>query len=527
MANTAIPPFLSGKLAKLVAISGALVALAAYGITGTSGPLVRATGPAITNATMTSAVLTTPTIDGVASSPAMRRYQTVDYLAGVSKELTVLPIEVGFSAATGRQGAWSITKPGTSSVVLNDSDHYGSGTDCALFTTDGQTGTASGGLIITSPTYTNAIDFTDSFPVLAIKVADFTALKDLGQFVLYATSDSGSFSTNNYNWSSLDHNDANPTARYLTPDGQWLLLAFPFSQANTTGSPNRAAIKTLRFKIFDNYSGSGGAVAQAVVRLGMLGISRNTNGPFPNGVVTITMDDGRAGQYSYAFPAMESRNMRGTAYVITEQIGVSSYMTEAQLNNLAAHGWDVAPHAYREAVHTSGFPSVGAAGTIADLSQAIVYHRARGWDIRHFADPRGMFNAETNAAVMGLGAATLSTTYGNDTTLKNIETWPPVARERVTRFTATSLTTTTIKQWVDNVKAYRLWGIIAFHNFITGATSGSDWNKDDFVQFVEYLVQQGVPVRTMSQMMPRRHRKRSSRLTRMKRPSCHCTGERA
>ena len=60
--------------------------------------------------------------------------------------------------------------------------------------------------------------------------------------------------------------------------------------------------------------------------------------------IAITFDDGNAGQYEYALPALIARGMTATFYVTTNWVGQPGYMTWAQLRDLVACGMSVQSH---------------------------------------------------------------------------------------------------------------------------------------------------------------------------------------
>jgi peptidoglycan/xylan/chitin deacetylase (PgdA/CDA1 family) len=60
--------------------------------------------------------------------------------------------------------------------------------------------------------------------------------------------------------------------------------------------------------------------------------------------VAITFDDGDAGQYEHAFPALLRRGMTATFYITTDWVGNSGYMTWEQIRHMAALGMSIQSH---------------------------------------------------------------------------------------------------------------------------------------------------------------------------------------
>jgi peptidoglycan/xylan/chitin deacetylase (PgdA/CDA1 family) len=458
-----------------------------YGTTGTGGALARATAP----------VLTTPIVDGVKSSPE-RQAAITAAIAGVSpspKTFYSVPIDVGFAA-------WTGSATGAGSVVKQDAtDHYGAGVDCAVLNGDGAGATVS----ISSPTRSTAIDFTNSFPVVAIQVASYAALKNGGGFSLYASSDStlGTYS-HYFQWTWPDPNAANSTTRWVSPDGQWVLVPLYFTSMATAhypggeSPPSRASIYQFRFRIYDTWT-SGDPVAAPHVKLGYLGIGRDVVGQYPNGVITLTFDDGY--DLALALPELEARGYKGTLHLIDESLGAAGRLTIAGVNSLRALGWDTALHSHTIAAHNTNYAALGATAALADIQAQIAAFDALGWDRRWFAYPSGAWTGEVLAAVMGTGVRSARTVWLDQAGLR-AENWPPPMPGQLAAFSPYSHTVAQINAWIDLVKTQKNWGILALHSVTTSATNLNNLHKDDFAAVIEHIAQAGIPVRTMSQMLP-------------------------
>ncbi|GMA14498.1 polysaccharide deacetylase family protein [Deinococcus metallilatus] len=67
---------------------------------------------------------------------------------------------------------------------------------------------------------------------------------------------------------------------------------------------------------------------------------------YPRSVKTATFrfDDGFESVYQVAFPALRELGVRATVYPILDQIGQPGHMTQAQLDELRAAGWEIGSH---------------------------------------------------------------------------------------------------------------------------------------------------------------------------------------
>ncbi|MCZ6798865.1 MAG: polysaccharide deacetylase family protein [Nitrospirae bacterium] len=60
--------------------------------------------------------------------------------------------------------------------------------------------------------------------------------------------------------------------------------------------------------------------------------------------VAITFDDGQLSDYIVAFPELAKRNMRGTFYVITDDIEKEGRLTWSQIREMQDHGMEIGSH---------------------------------------------------------------------------------------------------------------------------------------------------------------------------------------
>ena len=386
---------------------------------------------------------------------------------------------------------WTATTGGSSTISLTDSDHYGSGTSCARLTSDG----ANGDCYISSPVLTDTIDLMNNgILMLAIKT-DNAALLTSTPYTIYAGSDASGY-TNYLKWNPYEPAGAS-VIRYNTPDGVWTMLMLHPVIAQTTGSPVLTAITQLRIKIT---STSG---TPTDVRFGAVLLAKNSFATYPNGAVSITFDDARSGQGTYAFPMLGQRRIKGTFYLVDDYVGSDSnnYMTMAQVAAIRADGHTIGYHSSAVAAHSNRYPGIGAAAAAADLQRSFVTHLANGWedpgDPRHFAWPGGEWDADTFSAVSALGLQSMRLTGGSAT---QMETFPPVDKLKIVSASSTGVLTTLAlkKAWFDVVKAQKAWGVLAEHQIFASATSASGTNWKDFEALLDYGISIGLSFPSIS-----------------------------
>jgi len=170
-----------------------------------------------------------------------------------------------------------------------------------------------------------AVDARRQFVKVLLRVQGF---ENLSGVELRVGSDSLASSWYSYTvplFSDLDYN--------LLQDGEWTAVTMSLGASNAVGKPERGAIDSLGILVSDK--GKGG------VQLDFGGFAV-VDEP-AEGVVSFTFDDGYK-EHLRAAKLLAERGWRGTAYVIPQAIGSSTYLTVADLAELHRLGTDVAAH---------------------------------------------------------------------------------------------------------------------------------------------------------------------------------------
>ncbi len=128
----------------------------------------------------------------------------------------------------------------------------------------------------------------------------------------------------------------------------------------------------------------------------------------PKKSIILTFDDGYDDFYTDAFPVLQKYNLKATAYIITDFIDKSRYLTSQQLKEL-----DQSP-LITIAAHTMHHPNLrNTTGTrlIEEvLGSKTWLENFTGHPILHFAYPSGQYNKETLRATEKAGYVTAVTT---------------------------------------------------------------------------------------------------------------------
>ena len=214
-----------------------------------------------------------------------------------------------------------------------------------------------------------------------------------------------------------------------------------------------------------------------------------------HGVISIAFDDNYQNQYDYAFPLMKAHGIEGTFFICTRNIGVSGYMSAAQLQTISSSGNEIGSHSH---THTS-FNLL----TPDEISYECIHSKqileGYGFTVTNFAYPNGVTNDNIDSIV--------SDNYRSGRTayigpyLMQI----PTSQFRVSGFSAETADNTALsllKGMVDQVYQTNGWAIIFFHNIIPNVyTEPYTTSSEDFESFLSYTISKGVQTLTVNQAL--------------------------
>jgi len=313
------------------------------------------------------------------------------------------------------------------------------------------------------------LDFSGKSLVVQFKVSDVSAVTE---FTVYLTSDSFASA-----WYVFPLDDTN-LVNYVGDD-EWVTYTMNFSDATVVGTPNRAAINKIQFRIKDD------AVTLVTLNLQVLGTV-----PEPAaGMLTFAFDDGWLSQYDEAKKKMSEVGFPATAYVIKNKIGTAGYMTLSELHELEnLHRWEIAAH------HDTDLTTVSlteAESLIRSEKQWLIANGFnRGSD--HFAIPNGALNE--NLMVLFRRYFRTARTIG-----VKAETFPPADWHRLRIFNVLNTTTTTaIANAVDAARTNNYWLILVFHKIVASPSVSTEYSIANFGTVVDDIATDGIAVKTIS-----------------------------
>ena len=253
-------------------------------------------------------------------------------------------------------------------------------------------------------------------------------------------------------------------------------------------------------------------------------MSANAANEFPQGIVTLTFDDGWKSIFTNAKPILDEKNLKSTQYIYTDPVilnpnnyAVDTYMTTQNVKDMEAAGHDIGAHSKTHVdLTTLSEPQLSAeiGGSRDDLISSGVI------SVSTYAYPYGAYCApdevvcttdvRPNVIAAGfLGARGVFDGYNSTTALTDSNEKYALKIQHVTDTTSTS----TIQGWIDTAVANKTWLILMFHEVVdifptdckgTGAsgTETEECTTTAVLQSaVDYLATNNVCVQTMSQVL--------------------------
>jgi peptidoglycan/xylan/chitin deacetylase (PgdA/CDA1 family) len=214
--------------------------------------------------------------------------------------------------------------------------------------------------------------------------------------------------------------------------------------------------------------------------------------PLAAGMVSITLDDGWAAQYTLARDQLLAHDLKSTIFLITGRVGQgwTGYLTMAQAQALVADGHEIGSHT----VSHQDLTQMSDAQVEDELRLSKQWLETNlGVAVTQFASPFGAFDQR-----VVLSAQRQYQTHGTVMTGLN---FPGDDLYRLKRYTVLSDTTpATVKALVQDAQSRRGWLILLFHDFTTGTPADAyRYRLADFTRVLDDLTASGVEVVTVSQ----------------------------
>jgi hypothetical protein len=398
-------------------------------------------------------------------------------------------------------GAHGFVNVGTGGVVdINDTSDFALGDRSIKLTatTSSATDVAAGAGGLTP------IDVTGMVPVIWLKVENIAAITNLRLWIGEgATPDA-------YVW-QIKETSSWPWVKDATGSAAgegWYRISLPYGKTVTNGTPpiDLSVINYVRLEMSANGTGT------AVVHWGGLGFAA-VQDEYPNGVITLRMDDLLASQHDTVAPILDKYGYACTAYAIAQTlrdgaVAFPDYCTLSEAHKLEElHGWEIGSHANTMAVHNqvanqggagnNGYTAYSSDAQLLDMYAVRQYLFDNGFRApHHFAYPQGAWDEVVRANVRKLF------TTGMTMNAPTYETIPVSEPSKLRSIVVTNThTLANVQGFVDQIKDGKDWGVICFHDIVTTPTTTYQWSTADFEDLIDYIAAEGIPVRVVSEVV--------------------------
>ncbi len=406
---------------------------------------------------------------------------TYGLLGGDGPSLTKMPRrQVTYLADLGRAHSYTANSNTAVGTDVNDTSQFLRGTQSAKIVTKGDGTVAAVRNLALSPVSLTGKRFEVTFRV--------SNMDNLTAVVVYF----GDTSFANFNVYTM-HNFNNSNAAFAADE--WVTCTFDASSITaTTGTPNTGAVTCVQVGFQDRNGQPINGWVQSVAYF-------DAPTAYPNGVVSLTFDDGYASQWSTIRPKLDQYGYLGTFYPIVNLVGAGGYLTLAQLKAMQAAGHDIGGHAATNTNHdrSGGFTALTAAELDVELRTNRAWLAENGFYGRdHFAYPQGLVNATVEDGVRK---------YFADARVIHRsprETQNPGNIMRLRAYSANDpATLANLTAAVDAAYTNKSWLIIIVHDVVTTPTGGSipQWSTANFNSLIDYLNTKGIPVRTVADVL--------------------------
>lgn len=370
---------------------------------------------------------------------------------------------------------WTAELVGSSN--LNDTSTFPVGTQSVRFTTDGA-GTGGRITALGRP----AVDLTGYNVGVWLRI---DGIANLDQVNIYA---GHAALSKTFVWTPVRGTDLNPWAL----DGEWVFHTLNIGDANVSTSPNRTAITDWRIRALDKGAGNVVTINVGPVML----VPKHAD--WPNGVVSITTDDGYLDNYTLMRPTLDKYGQPATLYIIRDLLGTSGKVTEAQVNEMRERsGWEIAQHGDTIADHDATFPNLSTANlkrTVRDLKKWLA-GRGHLRGAEQVAYPQGKFTASVMETLRPY-VTTARTVTG--TTRETLPPADPMRLRAVTGISSAGTTVAATKGLIDKAHAEGQWLILVFHRIVSGTAANSiECSVADLEEICAYIAAKGIPCRTV------------------------------
>jgi len=200
-------------------------------------------------------------------------------------------------------------------------------------------------------------------------------------------------------------------------------------------------------------------------------------------MVTFSFDDGYNSVYCKAFPVLEKYDYKGTAFIITGEVGNAGYMNIGQIKELYENGWEIGSHTITHPHLTQLTDSEiekELKGSKAALQKA-------GIEVQSFSSPYGQYDEKVMALIKRYYVSHRTSWPAG---LNNV----PLEKGERYQLKAVSIEADTTleeaKEWIIRAKEEQKWLILIFHRI--DEEGQYSWSSEELEELVKFAVEKEV-----------------------------------
>lgn len=245
----------------------------------------------------------------------------------------------------------------------------------------------------------------------------------------------------------------------LNTNNEWYEMTFPRSEFESHGGPdwNNTSFVMLR----------GWSADEKTPAIYFDTLQTFKQGE--KGHVSVVFDDGWDTQYSQAFAYMQTKGVRGNIFVIPSLIDRKERVTQADIDNMAAAGWDISGHG------EVALTSLKESQLRSDVEETKKYLDEKGYKGRNiYAYPEGQ-NNELVRSVVGEHFQYARTINALNQPLRY------ASPHRINAFSPSNSTSPIVIQYyIKDAIANDEWVILVFHKITASPTVETEYSISDF-----------------------------------------------
>lgn len=221
-------------------------------------------------------------------------------------------------------------------------------------------------------------------------------------------------------------------------------------------------------------------------------------------IVTFSFDDGTNKEYSHTYPLIQSKGIKVTSGIIANRVGASGFMSQSQILELKASGWEIASHSK---THTAAFTTLSDADLEMELKDSKEILNGYGFGVKNILIPFGPTDERVMresskyyraARVSGSGTTgdyntTPINTFRLNSILVGDTTGTSNGIDPISGFMVDTLNHW--KYWVDQAIAKNLWIIFISHSDVVVANN----RLADLGLLIDYVKSKQVEIVTIDE----------------------------